>query len=382
MYGSPWGGSEELWSQTALRLSKQGISVAASVHGWPKLHARLLSLSQAGIIVRPRPINPSFATSALRYISGKPRIVLDLEMAFGGALPRLAVMSDGGPLPPIELVEMCIAKGWPFATVGHANSESLWFSDDVAARYRRSLPSARRCFFVSEANRELVETQLGHSFDNAEVVQNPLTIDVERPFPWPSSAVDDELRLACVGRLYPSAKGQDILLHVLAKSRWAERNWRLNLYGDGPQREILERLIRRLNLSDRVAMAGHVPAVQIWRENHVLVLPSRYEGLPLTIVEAMLCGRPVVTTDIAGHSEVINDGVTGFLAEAPAVQSLDKTLERMWQHRDHLENIGKAAEASIRKHLLVDPVGIFTEKVRTLAGIPSQSPTKCSLLTR
>jgi glycosyltransferase involved in cell wall biosynthesis len=111
--------------------------------------------------------------------------------------------------------------------------------------------------------------------------------------------------------------------------------------------------------------------MQIWRENHVLVLPSRYEGLPLTIVEAMLCGRPIVATDVAGHSEVINDGVTGFLAEAATVKSLERSLERMWEHRENLQNIGKAAEASIRKHLLKDPVGIFAEKIKGLARIPA-----------
>ena len=371
MIGDPWGGSEELWSQTALRLSEQGVSVAASVHGWPKLHSRILNLSQAGIIVRPRPPNPSLATYVRRYISGKSTIVLDLEKTFGGSSPHLVVMSAGVTFPPIELLEMCVAKGWPFATVGHMNSDYFWFPDALAARYRRTLPLARRCFFVSEANRALAEMQLGYPFDNSEVVQNPITIDVKTSIAWPATAVDRGLRLACVGRLVPNSKGQDILLQVLAKSQWAERDWRLNLYGEGPHREVLERLVRRLNLSDRVALMGHVPAMQIWRENHVLVLPSRYEGLPLTIVEAMLCGRPVVATDVAGHSEVINDGVTGFLAEAATVKSLERSLERMWEHRENLQNIGKAAEASIRKHLLKDPVGIFAEKIKGLARIPA-----------
>jgi glycosyltransferase involved in cell wall biosynthesis len=372
MAGDPWGGSEELWSQAALRLSSQGVPVAASVHGWPNLDSRVMNLSKSGILVRPRPLNHSLITLARRYISGKSKIVFDIEEPFGNSSPHLVVMSDGGPIPPIELVELCVKKRWPFVTLGHANFDGAWwFPDDLAARYRQMLPFARRCFFVSEANRALTEMQLGYAFDNAEVIQNPLTLDLKSPIPWPASTFDKELRLACVGRLYPAAKGQDILLQALAKPRWANRNWRLNLYGEGPNRDILERLIRRLNLTDRVALAGHVPAIQIWRENHVLVLPSRYEGLPLTIVEAMACGRPVVATNVAGHSEVITDGVTGFLAEAATVQSVDKALECMWEQRNCLQSIGSTAEVSIRKYLQKDPVGVFVDKIRNLAGLRS-----------
>jgi Glycosyl transferases group 1 len=57
-------------------------------------------------------------------------------------------------------------------------------------------------------------------------------------------------------------------------------------------------------------------------------MPSRYEGLPIVIVEAMLCERTVVATNVAGHSEVIEDGISGFLAHAPTVASVAKALER------------------------------------------------------
>jgi Glycosyl transferases group 1 len=176
---------------------------------------------------------------------------------------------------------------------------------------------------------------------------------------------------AAVRRLTPPQKGRDILLEALARQRWAGRNWHLTLYGDGSYREGLERLIRRLNLSHRVTLAGHVAAEQIWLENHVLVMPSRFEGMPLTIIEAMLCGRPVVATNVAGHSEVIVDGITGFMAEAATAQSLDMALERMWAHRDGLDKMGKAAAASVHKFAPVDPVGVFTEKIKKLADLAS-----------
>ncbi len=178
--------------------------------------------------------------------------------------------------------------------------------------------------------------------------------------------------MACVGNLFPTEKGQDIILDVLAAPEWAERNWRLTFYGSGPNRDVLERLVDRLKLRDRVCFGGYVAVEKIWRENHILVLPSRYEGMPLTVVEAMFCGRPVVATDVGGNSEVIKEGVTGFLAAAPVVECFGSALERMWAQRDRLQDMGKLAATRIREFIPDDPVGIFAERLKTMTNLEKQ----------
>jgi glycosyltransferase involved in cell wall biosynthesis len=366
---NPFGGCDELWTRTAARLAGQGISVAASVHGWPQLDRRISELSRLGVDLRPRPIKPSLVDLARRYVTGTAQITFDVEQTFGRLSPSLVLISEGSAFPPIALVEMCIAKGWPFAVVVHNNYEGWWIADELAARYRKVLPLARRYFFVSEANRALAEKQLGQAFDNAEIARNPLTINIDSPIPWPQATKERDLRMACVGRLSPDVKGQDILFEVLASQAWAERKWRLALYGKGPSRDGLGRLAEKLKLSDRVSFGGHVAVESIWRDNHLLIMPSRYEGMPLAIVEAMLSGRPVVATNVGGNSELINDGVTGFLAEAPVAESLGRALERTWAQRDRLEEMGKLAGTSIRELMPVDPVGIFAEKLVRTAGV-------------
>jgi glycosyltransferase involved in cell wall biosynthesis len=130
------------------------------------------------------------------------------------------------------------------------------------------------------------------------------------------------------------------------------------LYGDGENRSGLERWAQRLGLADRAVFEGHVADVEeIWSLNHVLVMPSRIEGLPLAVIEAMLCGRPVVATDVAG-AEVVEDGVTGFLPEAPTVGCVGNALERFWAGRDDAREIGATAAERIRQ--IVPP--------RTLSG--------------
>jgi glycosyltransferase involved in cell wall biosynthesis len=278
------------------------------------------------------------------------------------------VISVGNNFPPIDLLEFCIANRLPFVTIAHANSDSWWPDDAAANRYRVALAAARRCYFVSKANQRLAEKQIGCELFNAEVVRNPVNIDFHASPPWPHLGRDGELRLACVARLNPPSKGQDILLEALAGPSWASRRWRLYLYGEGPMRNSLERLAQRLGLADRVVFAGHVPVEEIWASNHVLVMPSRYEGLPLAMVEAMLCGRPVVATDVAGHSEIVEDGVTGFLADAPTLGSVGRALERFWARRADAEEIGMTACKRIRQLIPPDPVRIFSEKIKEFIG--------------
>jgi glycosyltransferase involved in cell wall biosynthesis len=370
MAGSPFGGSEVLWTRTAALLAKQGVPVAASVHGWEQLDRRISELLRVGVDLRPRPLKSSLVSLARRYMSGKEKIVVDIESSFGNILPSLVVISNGFVVPPIELAEMCVAKHWPYATVAHVNLAAFWPHDELAGRFRKVLPLARRCFFVSESNKLLAGRQFDYNFDNAEVIHNPTNVETASPIPWPSDVSEKQLRMACVGRL-ASEKGLDVLFEVLANSCWRTRNWRLSLYGEGPIRDVLGRLVNRLGgLHDRVSFEGHVAAVEkIWRENHVLVMPSRHEGMPLAIFEAMWCGRPVVAANVGGVSEVIKDDLTGFVAEAAVAESFGRALERMWRQRDRLPEIGKLAAANIREIMPDDPVGIFAAKLRSLAAV-------------
>jgi glycosyltransferase involved in cell wall biosynthesis len=95
-------------------------------------------------------------------------------------------------------------------------------------------------------------------------------------------------------------------------------------------------------------------------------MPSRHEGLPLAMVEAMLCGRPVLATDVAGHSEIIADGVTGFLVGPPTVAAVAQGLERLWMSRADLETMGKASAKRIRELVPPDPIRVFSEKIKDL----------------
>lgn len=377
----PWSGAEELWSRTAVELLSQGFPVSASVWQGSLQHPRMRDLHARGVDLWPWPRWSSFRDAFTdrtgwvkhpwrRLKAGRDGSVLfSVERLLNARASKIAVLSDGTTLPPIQLLELCVAKEIPFVTISQAGSEAICYDDDLADRYRAALASALRCFFVAEANRWLVEKQIGGELANAEVVRNPFNVSYNVSLPWPASGTDAEIRFACVGRLYPPAKGQDILFEALAQPQWKRRNWRLGLYGEGSTRRSLEWLARRLGLSERVNFGGFGKPEEIWAQNHALVMPSRCEGLPLVMVEAMLCSRPIVATDIAGHGEIVKDGVTGFLAEAPTPRAVGRALERFWECRTAAEEIGKAGHTRIQQLVPPDPVHVFAERLKALSGL-------------
>ena len=185
--------------------------------------------------------------------------------------------------------------------------------------------------------------------------------------PWPN-VIDDVWRLALVGRLHPSSKGQDLLIDVLSEPRWRSRPLVVSLYGEGPQERILRRLVESNALQDRIKFCGHVSDVaQIWRCNHALIMPSRYEGLPLALVEALICGRTAIVTDVGGNAEVVEHGVTGFIAEAAAATPLARVMEEAWHERHRWREMGERARERISMQIPEDPGAVLAAMLINLA---------------
>ena len=110
------------------------------------------------------------------------------------------------------------------------------------------------------------------------------------------------VRLLCVARLAP-VKGHRYLLRALARLREAGLECELTLAGDGPERDALERQAAELGLADAVRFLGFQRQTEIrtlYRWCDLMVLPSLSEGIPISLMEAMACGRPVVATTVRG----------------------------------------------------------------------------------
>src|SRR5438128_101225 len=111
MSGSPWGGSEELWSRAAVDLMREGVRVSASIFGWSTPHERILKLAQVGIHLQSRPAQYPLSKRLWRkmFAAEKTFTAIEVERLLAAESPALVVISDGGILPPIDLLEMCVS---------------------------------------------------------------------------------------------------------------------------------------------------------------------------------------------------------------------------------------------------------------------------------
>jgi glycosyltransferase involved in cell wall biosynthesis len=151
-------------------------------------------------------------------------------------------------------------------------------------RARSAFAAAAISGFLGERLRRTTESHLGISLGDARIFQNPLRLGESGPLPWPAGG---PLRMAFVGRL-ERIKGLDLLIEILATSAWRSREWSLTLCGTGDAQQDLSAQVERAGLEDRVRFAGFVDNVtDVWRDHHVLVMPSRAEGVPLALLEAM-----------------------------------------------------------------------------------------------
>jgi glycosyltransferase involved in cell wall biosynthesis len=383
--GDPWGGSEELWWSAACRLRAQGNRICVLRTFVDPRHPRIRHLQ--GIGCRVIELVPSasarlgLAASSMLPTSRVPTR-WDLNVGRGQMMvaalilalqrPDLVLISQSLAFDGTHFANVCRRLGLGYVLIAHRVSELDWPADDVRGYYANAFAGARSCVFVSEHNRRLMQEQLGIALEHAAVFRNPFIAGHQGPLPWPDGD-PDELRLACVARLSPSDKGQDLLLRVLAQPRWRERAVKVRFYGQGRGRDGLRELARRLG-STSVSFEGQCSDIErVWRDHHALVLPSRAEGLPLALVEAMMCGRPAVVTDVGGNREVIEDGITGILASDPSVTAIDSALERFWSMRADWEQMGAAAARHIRCLVPDDPGSILADHLLEIANDGSRA---------
>jgi len=132
----------------------------------------------------------------------------------------------------------------------------------------------------------------------------------------------------CVARLC-AEKGQAVLIEALAQLATKGHHPQVSLVGDGPARPALERLIAEKNLGQSVKILGWQSSDKVHellRESTALVIPSFAEGLPIVAMESLAVGCPVVATNIAAISELVEDGKSGWLVTPGCVENLADAL--------------------------------------------------------
>jgi glycosyltransferase involved in cell wall biosynthesis len=206
------------------------------------------------------------------------------------------------------------------------------------------------------------------------VIPNPVVTPASSPAP---TARRGDTVIA-MGRL-STEKGFDLLLHGFARSRLPASGWHLVILGDGPERGALQARARGLGIAGCTRFTGVVTDPVFWlRQADIFVLPSRFEGFPNALLEAMACGLAVAAFDCeSGPRAIVRPDHDGVLVPAEDVDALAKTLETLAFDEALRRRLGDAASRVVDRYALGDVVAKWDalladviERRRRRAGHP------------
>lgn len=362
----PWGAGEELWAATARLALQAGWQVNVCVTTQARSAEKVQALAAAGARLCYREgepqRRPGFARQAVqlaaRKLTGPPREA-DLAVLWAARFKEpldVVLVSQGGAVCGLwlpGLIPWLNGLACPYVLLCQSDRGLEALSHELRERLARYQARAAHLCFPSQGNLRAVAHLLAWAHPRSRVIQNPVGFLPDAPVPWPAGA---KATLASVGRMVVADKGQDVLLASLAGGAWREREFVVNLYGGGPDEGYLRKLAKFYEVESRLAWRGITTnTLPIWQENQLVLVPSRSEGLPLVLLEAMAAGRPVVATRVGGNEDWVEDGVTGFLAEAPTPPCFAAALARAWERRRDWHDMGLAARARFLAHYDVNP---------------------------
>ncbi len=255
----------------------------------------------------------------------------------------------GSPFSCLGLREVAAERGVPCIVTEQFVDDALALTGRQRERIRSSYLRARHVIFVSEGNRATMQRLIDLQGVAHSVVPNGVDVDAirrrldqvrgraRRPGSGSGAA-----HLMTASRLAP-AKGLDVLIRAVAElppSIVAH----LDVYGEGPERDSLEQLISGLGLSDRAFLHPWLTdMIEQMAVHDLFVLPSRAEGMPYVVLEAMAAGIPVVATAVAGTAEALAHGTGGALIAEPSAAALAAAIRQALAHPDDTARRARAA---------------------------------------
>lgn len=305
------------------------------------------------------------AVATIAYVAAAARLVASLR-------PRVDVLHAHQLLSPSTVALLAsFVGGMPILLNPHACGaigDVGVLSATALGRLRLRAAVRRADGFVAISGPIAAELRAA-GVPDARIHAIPNGVDLERFRPT-TPAERDTLRRALglgpgphvvyTGRLSPE-KGVDVLVEAWPGVVRRIPSARLVLVGDGAERDRLVEAAQRAGVGGSVQLAGAVQDVAPWlRAADAAVLPSRTEGMPVAMLEAMACSVPVVATAVGGSVEVLSDGVTGRLvpSERPdaladgLVEALEAAAPRQWARAARDEVAARYGLGEIAERLL------------------------------
>jgi glycosyltransferase involved in cell wall biosynthesis len=237
----------------------------------------------------------------------------------------------------------------------HCNANANWGRCTYPLARRVASRLAHRVVVLTDTDKAAFERRFGAR--RVVRIHNPVTIEAGEPSPL------TEKRFLALGRFSPE-KGYDMLLDAWASTRCRREGWALRIVGGGWSEGELRAQIDRLGVADSVEMLPATHEVEaMFRSASCFVLSSRFEGLPLVLIEAAAMGLPAVSFDCeTGPREIIEDASTGLLVPPGDVAALAAAMDEIAADGEMRARMGAAA---LERSRLFSP-GAILERWRAL----------------
>jgi GalNAc-alpha-(1->4)-GalNAc-alpha-(1->3)-diNAcBac-PP-undecaprenol alpha-1,4-N-acetyl-D-galactosaminyltransferase len=200
---------------------------------------------------------------------------------------------------------------------------------------------------------------------HCQVIPNPVAIPgIGHEFNGRDGASPAKIILA-MGRL-DRQKGFDSLLEAFSRIAPAWPEWSLEIWGEGPERPALERLIAQKELVGRVRLPGSTrQPFEKMQHAGLFVMSSRYEGFPNVLGEAMACCLPVISFDCpTGPREIIRDGIDGILVPPGNISALTGAMDRLLANEVERKRLAQNASAVLERFALEKIMDIWEEMLQ------------------
>jgi len=201
-------------------------------------------------------------------------------------------------------------------------------------------------------------------FSSSTIVTIPNGIDLAqiqaiRPFPPFTSPT-----VFYVGMLN-KRKGVDDLIRAIPSVKNEIKDVKVYIAGTGPELNKLKNLAKSLGLEENVSFLGFITdekKISYMKSTDVFVLPTYWESFPLVLLEAMACGRPIISTDVGGNPSAVVDGVNGFLVKPGNWRQISEKLIYLFKNKEIFIKMG---EESIKRALEFDwnPIALQTKEL-------------------
>jgi glycosyltransferase involved in cell wall biosynthesis len=281
-----------------------------------------------------QPISPRSDCRALfeiiRVVRAERPDLIHAHTSKAGVLGRLAARLTGVPA-------VFTAHTWSFAEGTSVKWKALGIpSERVAAKW------AKRIITVSHANRRIALEKGVGSEEKIVTVHNGIRDDASRANP----AAGNPVTLVMVAR-FSRQKDHETLLEALAGIR---SPFKLLLVGDGPTLPVVRAECVRLGLEERVEFLGDRSDIAgILSRCHAMLLITNWEGFPITILEAMRAGLPVIASDTGGVAEAVVHDDTGLLVPPRDVGAVREAVTRLLESGELRARLGSAGRVRYEK---------------------------------